>query len=33
MDEPNMKEGRVDIKICLGSHVWWCESEARLLVY
>lgn len=26
-EEPKIKEGGVYVQICLGSHVWWCESE------
>lgn len=32
-EESKIKEGGVDVEICLGSHVWWCESEGRVLVY
>lgn len=33
MKEPKIKEGGVDVEICLGSHVWWCDSEDGVLVY
>ncbi len=32
-EEPIIKEGGVDVEICLGSRVQWCESEGRVLVY
>lgn len=33
MKEPKIKEGGVDVEICLESHVWWCDFEDGVLVY